>query len=50
MDYILLIQAKIKNAKLLHEVPHITPEIENMAGGAGTSMGTGGMSTKNQSS
>ena len=38
--------SKDKNAKLLHEVPHITPEIENMAGGAGTSMGTGGMSTK----
>ena len=38
--------SKDKNAKLLHEVPHITPEIENMAGGAGTSMGTGGMNTK----
>ncbi len=34
------------DAKLLHEVSHITPEIESMAGGAGTSMGTGGMSTK----
>lgn len=38
--------SKDKNAKLLHEVAQITPEIENMAGGAGTSMGTGGMSTK----
>lgn len=38
--------SKDKNARLLHEVTHITPEIENMAGGAGTSMGTGGMSTK----
>lgn len=38
--------AKDKNAQLLHEVTHITPEIEKMAGGAGSSMGTGGMSTK----
>lgn len=38
--------AKDKNAKLLSEVIDITPEIEQMAGGAGTAMGTGGMSTK----
>ena len=38
--------AKDKNARLLDEVPHITAEIEKMAGGAGSSMGTGGMSTK----
>ena len=38
--------AKDKNARLLDEVTHITAEIEKMAGGAGTSMGTGGMSTK----
>ena len=38
--------AKDKNPQLLHEVTHITPEIEKMAGGAGSSMGTGGMSTK----
>ena len=38
--------AKDKNARLLYEVAHITPEIDTMAGGAGSSMGTGGMSTK----
>lgn len=38
--------SKDKNAKLIEQVDHITPEIEQMAGGAGTSMGTGGMSTK----
>lgn len=38
--------AKDKQAKLISEVKQITPEIEQMAGGAGTSMGTGGMSTK----
>ena len=38
--------SKDKNAKLLSEIKHITPEIEQMAGGAGTAMGTGGMSTK----
>ncbi len=37
-----------KNAKaeLLHTVSEITPEIENMVGGAGSSLGTGGMVTK----
>ena len=35
-----------KNAKLLHTVEEITPEIENMVGGAGSSLGTGGMITK----
>ncbi|MBQ7624167.1 MAG: glutamate 5-kinase [Clostridia bacterium] len=35
-----------KNAKLIRFVESITPEIEKMAGGAGTSRGTGGMATK----
>ncbi|AWI05364.1 glutamate 5-kinase [Clostridium drakei] len=34
------------NAKLIHEVKEITEEIENFAGGAGSSLGTGGMTTK----
>jgi len=34
------------NAKPIPIVEKITPEIEAMAGGAGTSLGTGGMSTK----
>ncbi len=34
------------NAKLLHTVNEITPEIEKMIGGAGSSLGTGGMITK----
>lgn len=33
-------------AKLIHRVPALTPEILEMAGGAGTWRGTGGMSTK----
>lgn len=33
-------------ARLLREVPRITPEIEAMAGGAGSDLGTGGMATK----
>ena len=37
---------KDSNAKLLHTVSEITPEIENMVGGAGSSLGTGGMFTK----
>jgi len=37
---------KDKNAVLLHTVNEITPEIENMIGGAGSSLGTGGMLTK----
>ena len=37
---------KDKNAVLLHKVEEITPEIEAMIGGAGTSLGTGGMQTK----
>lgn len=37
---------KDKNAKLLKEVAEITPEIENMTGGAGSKLGTGGMATK----
>ncbi len=35
-----------ENAKLLHTVEEITPEIENMVGGAGSGLGTGGMITK----
>lgn len=35
-------------AKLIHEVSNINSEIEQMAGGAGTKLGTGGMFTKIQ--
>lgn len=35
-------------AKLVHTVTEITPEIEESAGGAGTMRGTGGMATKIQ--
>ena len=34
------------NARLLSEIREITPEIEQLAGGAGSKMGTGGMMTK----
>ena len=34
------------NAKLIHHVEAITPELRAMAGGAGTWRGTGGMATK----
>ncbi len=34
------------NARLLHTVNEITPEIEGMIGGAGSKLGTGGMITK----
>ena len=37
---------KDPNAKLLHTVSEITPEIEKMVGGAGSALGTGGMITK----
>ena len=37
---------KCKDAKLLHKVNKITPEIEGMVGGAGSTLGTGGMITK----
>jgi len=37
---------KDSNAVLLHTVSEITPEIENMTGGAGSNLGTGGMATK----
>ncbi len=37
---------KSADAKLLHRVTEITPEIENMIGGAGSRLGTGGMITK----
>ena len=33
-------------AKLISEIPEITPDIERIAGGAGSSQGTGGMQTK----
>ena len=35
-----------RDAKLIPEVKEITPEIESLAGGAGTKFGTGGMYTK----
>ena len=34
------------DAKLIHHVSAITPELRAMAGGAGTWRGTGGMATK----
>ena len=34
------------NARLIPVVEEITPEIERLAGGAGSSLGTGGMLTK----
>lgn len=34
------------NAQLIPVVEHITPEIEQLAGGAGSALGTGGMLTK----
>lgn len=37
-----------RNAKLISEVTEINAEIERMAGGAGTKLGTGGMFTKVQ--
>lgn len=37
---------KNPNAKLISVVEKITPEIRQMAGGSGTTLGTGGMSTK----
>lgn len=37
-----------KTAKLLYEISEITPEIEALAGGAGSKFGTGGMFTKIQ--
>ena len=37
---------KDKNAKLIPEVFELTPEIEALGGGAGSSLGTGGMATK----
>ncbi len=37
---------KNKDAVLLHTVKEITPEIEEMTGGAGSALGTGGMATK----
>ncbi len=38
--------AKDPTATLIHEIEEITPHIEQIAGGAGTAMGTGGMATK----
>ncbi len=37
-----------KEAKLLHEIKEITPEIESSSGGVGTKFGSGGMVTKIQ--
>ena len=37
---------KYPGANLIHEVNEVTPEIIDMAGGAGSSRGTGGMMTK----
>lgn len=37
---------KYDDAKLIPVVEEITPEIESLAGGAGSSLGTGGMATK----
>ena len=37
---------KDENAVLLNKVTEITPEIENMIGGVGSNLGTGGMITK----
>ena len=34
------------DAKLLHQVDELTPEVERMASGAGSARGTGGMVTK----
>lgn len=39
---------KDKSARLIDEVPEIDSEIERIAGGAGTKLGTGGMFTKIQ--
>ena len=36
------------DACLLTEIPEITPDVEKMAGGAGSGLGTGGMQTKLQ--
>lgn len=37
---------KNPQAKLLNEIEHISDEIRQMAGGSGTTLGTGGMATK----
>lgn len=37
---------QVREAKLISDVPHITPEIERMAGDAGSPFGTGGMRSK----
>lgn len=34
------------SARLISEIPEITPEVEHIAGGAGSAQGTGGMQTK----
>lgn len=39
---------KVPNANLLTRVEHISPEVTALAGGAGTTVGTGGMITKLQ--
>lgn len=37
---------KCADAKLISHIPEITPEIRALAGGSGSALGTGGMSTK----
>ncbi len=37
---------KYSDAQLINEVTEITPEIESLAGGKGSALGTGGMNTK----
>ena len=44
--YMIQIQEKNPNSKLIRVVEEITPELEACAGGAGSSLGTGGMATK----
>lgn len=39
---------KVPDAQLIDKISEITPEIEDIAGGAGTTLGTGGMFTKIQ--
>ena len=37
---------KNEDAELIHDIYQITPEVQALAGGAGTNLGTGGMATK----
>ena len=38
MDFMIVIQEKMKNAKLLKEIKDITAELEECAGGAGSNL------------